>query len=248
MKVPDETLLAEWRALAPAWIKQSREGRNANRTGLIDPVMLNACGDVRGKRVLDCGCGEGRFVRMMVQRGAGYVLGIDLCPPMIDAARELQSGMDEYRVANAEDLSFLADRTFDLAISYLNHCDLEDWLANTREVFRILKPGGHFLIANLHPMRSASGYWHKDSAGNKLHCILDKYMSEGPRRWRMLACDFTNFHRTLETYIRGFRRAGFLVDQILEPTVTPEQVATWPELDDELRVPNFIVYVLLKPN
>lgn len=56
--------------------------------------------------------------------GAGYVLGVDNCPPMIEAARELQSGRDEYLLADAQDLSFLAEASFDLVVSYLNQCDL----------------------------------------------------------------------------------------------------------------------------
>lgn len=66
--------MQEWRALAQSWIRESRTGTNANRRGLLDGPMLEARGDVRGLRVLDCGCGEGRFCRMLVDRGASYVL------------------------------------------------------------------------------------------------------------------------------------------------------------------------------
>jgi SAM-dependent methyltransferase len=240
-------LETEWQALAPAWIRESREGRNANRNGLLDPLMLAACGDVKGKAVLDSGCGEGRFCRKMSERGAARVVGLDLCEPMIAAAQSLASGRDEYRVADVQDLSFLQDGSFDVAVSYLNQCDLPDFAANTREVFRVLKSGGRFVIANLHPMRSAVGTWQKTPDGAKQHCVLDRYFDEGERRWKMMGVDFTNFHRSLQTYIRGFRAAGFLVDDIIEPTVTPENLKAFPELDDELRVPNFIIFVLQKP-
>ena len=50
-------LKQEWLKLAPAWIKEAREGRNPTRNGLLDKPMLEACGDVRGLRVLDSGCG-----------------------------------------------------------------------------------------------------------------------------------------------------------------------------------------------
>lgn len=240
-------LEAEWQALAPAWIKESREGRNANRTGLLDGPMLEACGDVKGLSVLDSGCGEGRFCRMMAERGAVKVLGIDLCAPMIDAAKALATGKDEYCVADAQDLGFLKDGSFDLAVSYLNQCDLPDFAANTREVFRVLKKGGRFVIANLHPMRSAVGTWQKTPDGVKQHVILDRYFDEGERCWKMMGVEFTNFHRSLETYIKAFRAAGFLIDGIVEPTATPENLKRYPEIDDELRVPNFIIFALVKP-
>ena len=104
--------------------------------------MLEACGNVEGLQVLDCGCGEGRFCRILAQRGASYVLGLDLCEPMIKAARELQASCNEYRVADVQNLSFLLDQRFDLVVSYLNQCDLPDFMANTREVYRILRNRG----------------------------------------------------------------------------------------------------------
>lgn len=58
---------------------------------------------------------------------------------------------------------------------------------------------------------------------------------------------FTNFHRTLSTYKNDFIQTGFLIKGIIEPTVTVDRLKEYPELDDELRVPNFIVYVLEKP-
>jgi ubiquinone/menaquinone biosynthesis C-methylase UbiE len=209
--------------------------------------MIDACGDVRGLKALDCGCGEGRFCRMLLDRGAEQVVGVDLCPPMIVAAAQLATGRDNYLLADAQEMGFLRDHTFDLAVSYLNQCDLPDFEANTREVFRVLKPGGRFVVATVHPMRSAVGEWSRTEQGAKLHVILDRYFEEGERRWKMLGSDFTNFHRTLSTHIRAYRRAGFTIEEIIEPTVDSENLERFPELDDERRVPNFIVVVLAKP-
>ncbi len=241
-----DKLRQEWIALAPRWIKECREGRNAVRKGMLDSVMLDACGNVEGLRVLDCGCGEGRFSRMLAERRASHVLGLDLCELMINAARELQSDREEYRVADVQDLGFLEDETFDLAVSYLNQCDIPDFEANTKEVFRVLKKGGKFVIANIHPMRSATGKWCRNVDGAKEHVILDNYFDEGERHWEMLGVKFTNFHRSLSTYINKFVATGFTIEELIEPTVTPEQLIAYPELDDELRVPNFIIYVLRK--
>ena len=240
-------LQQEWLELSEPWIKETREGRNSNRKGLLDLPMLEACGSVEGLKVLECGCGEGRFCRMLVAQGAGAVLGMDLCGPMIEAARELQSQREEYRVADVQNMSFIEDETFDLAISYLNQCDLPDFRANNREVFRVLKKGARFIVANLHPMRSAEGNWQRTPDGKKQHVILDNYFDESERHWKILGSDLTNFHRSLSTYTNNFLNTGFRIVGLVEPTVTEANLKIYPELNDELRVPNFIIYILLKP-
>jgi len=190
---------------------------------------------------------EGRFCRILVERGAAAVLGLDLCELMIEAARQLQFGRDEYRVADVPDMGFIEEGSYDLGVSYLSQCDLPNFNANNREVFRVLKPGGRFLVANLHPMRLAVGGWHTSEKGTKEHVILDNYFDESDRSWPMKGVTITGFHRTLATYLDGFSDAGFTLEEIVEPTVTAEKVAQYPELDDEMRVPNFIIYTMRKP-
>ena len=63
--VSKELLRAQWVDLAERWIYDSNNGRNWHREGLLDPWMLEAVGDVAGQDVIDLGCGEGRFCRML---------------------------------------------------------------------------------------------------------------------------------------------------------------------------------------
>lgn len=239
-------LAQEWIDIAPNWIRESREGTNSNRVGLLDNPLIRLCDPVKGLRAIDLGCGEGRFSRMLSSRGAKYVLGVDLCGPMIEAANEIHMNGVEFRVGDVQHMPWLTDDSFDLAVSYLNQCDLPDFVSNVTEVHRILRPGGKFVIANLHPMRSAVGHWLKDKEGHKEHVILDDYFQEGERSWKMMGVKFTNFHRTLESYISAFIQAGFSIKNIIEPAVTSQNLEKYPELNDELRGPNFIVFGLVK--
>lgn len=75
---------------------------------------------------------------------------------------------------------------------------------------------------------------------------MDKYFDEGERQWVMLGVRFTNFHRSLERYVRSYLNAGFRIESIVEPTITEEELKLYPELDDEMRVPNFIIFALRK--
>jgi 2-polyprenyl-3-methyl-5-hydroxy-6-metoxy-1,4-benzoquinol methylase len=51
--------------------------------------VMEQSGDVRGKTICDVGCGSGRFVTALAQRGANHVTGIDIAPEMLTLARQL---------------------------------------------------------------------------------------------------------------------------------------------------------------
>ena len=89
------------------------------------------------------------------------------CKSSHEAARELQLNCNEYRVADFQNLSFLIDQSFDLAVSYLKQDDLPDFMANIRGVYGIIRNKGRFIIANLPPMRSAGSGWCKNQREQK---------------------------------------------------------------------------------
>ena len=73
-----------WQAFASEYIRFIDQG-DPSRTLLLDAVMLKECGNVHGKLVLDVGAGEGRFSRMLAQRGA-RTTALDLFWPMVQSS------------------------------------------------------------------------------------------------------------------------------------------------------------------
>ena len=240
-------LAAQWTSGAQNWIDRIRARGDTSRENLLDDWMLEAVGDVEGRDVIDLGCGEGRFCRMLAVRGA-RVTGIDLCEPMVAAAQASRSSPREnYAVGDMENLRGIAAGAFDLAVSYITLVDVHDMTAALREAFRVLRPNGRFIACNLAPMVTAGNTWVRDVDGNKLHFRLDDYFDESARPMRMCNADFHNLHRTLSTCINGFLGAGFVLEGIREPYPSAEQLERDPSNADILRVPLFIIYLLRKP-
>jgi SAM-dependent methyltransferase len=99
-------------------------------------------GDVRGKDVLDCGCGHGMASVVLARQGAN-VTGFDLSPNYIDEARRRAAANKvdvRFLPADAEQLPF-DDATFDAiwGCAILHHLDLA---RAGRELKRVLRPGG----------------------------------------------------------------------------------------------------------
>ncbi len=239
-----ERIRAQWTKYAQDWIVSDQ----SVRTGFLDTWMLEALGDVSGKSVIDIGCGEGRFCRLLSELGA-VVTGVDLTEALIEQARSVGSKRETYLVGDAEDLVEVRDDSFDLAVSYIVLVDLVDYSSSIREAYRVLRPGGRFIVCNLHPMRTAVKSvdgWISDRSG-KLFYPVDNYTEEGEREFLWMGGPFINMHRTLSSYVSAFLDAGFVVEGLYEPVPSDKQLAEHPEFDDELRVPNFIIYVLKKP-
>ena len=55
-------------------------------------------------------------------------------------------------------------------------------------------------------------------------------------------------HRTLSSHVSAFLEAGFVLEALREPVPSEKQLLEHPEFDDELRVPNFVIFVLKKPS
>jgi ubiquinone/menaquinone biosynthesis C-methylase UbiE len=241
-----DDLRAEWAALAPEWIARVESGRNEAREGVLDDRMLELAGDVAGTRVIDLGCGEGRFSRMLAARGA-TVVGVDLQPAFIEYANARKGPNESYVVGDMERLDGIGDGTFDLAISYITLVDVPDMHAAISAAARVVSPGGRFIVCNSSPMATAAltGPWERDEDGRKLHYRLDDYTNEGPRSAQLWpGGNVTNFHRMLSTTVNAFIGAGFAVEAIYEPAPNTEQLARAPALDDLYRVPIFTIYVL----
>jgi demethylmenaquinone methyltransferase/2-methoxy-6-polyprenyl-1,4-benzoquinol methylase/phosphoethanolamine N-methyltransferase len=110
-----------------------------------------------GDKVLDVGCGTGSLTltAQSYSGPSGKVYGIDAAPEMIEVAKKKASraGVEvDFDVGLIEKLAF-PDATFDVVINRLAIHHLPDDLKRKgfTEILRVLKPGGHLLIADFTP-------------------------------------------------------------------------------------------------
>ncbi|WP_165235079.1 class I SAM-dependent methyltransferase [Aquisphaera insulae] len=144
--------------------------------------LLEAIGPVRDRRVLDLGCGKGRFTRAIQRRGA-TVFGVDIAAAMLAEAH----GLPRVR-ASARRLPF-GDGSFDcaIAVEVLEHMDPAGCEACIREARRVLKPGGILAIVDKNVAAlSARRPWLPSAAEKRLDELRGRWMypAWGPVRER----------------------------------------------------------------
>jgi SAM-dependent methyltransferase len=233
-----------WEASANAWIQDVGGLGDFGRRHVLDPVMLREARACAPQSVLDVGCGEGRFCRMLRAHGV-RATGVDPTPALLAAARARHHDGAYVRGA-AERLPF-ADAAFDLVVSYLSLIDIADVEPAIMEMTRVLAPGGTMLIANLNSFNTACADrgWVKDAAGRRLHYPIDHYLEERAMWIEYRGIRIVNHHRPQTMYLRALLRAGLILRDFEEPAPTAD--APEPKASNYRRVPWFHVMRWQKP-
>ena len=115
--------------------------------------MLSLLPDVRGLTALDAGCGSGRYLQALADRGANAI-GVDLSAAMLERARDSTT-----RIARADLRALPFDAmSIDLVMCGLALGDFAEIELALAEIARVLRPGGHAIYSVVHPAGEAQGW------------------------------------------------------------------------------------------
>jgi len=135
----------------PEIVNSLPDAVSASYCGVGNPFSLGEINE--GKAVLDIGCGVGVdliFAAKMVGPG-GSVVGVDMVSEMLDRGRNniKAIGLENVTLVekSSEKLDF-SDESFDVIISNGVFNLIPDKEGAAAEAFRLLKPGGLFMIAD----------------------------------------------------------------------------------------------------
>jgi len=160
-------------------------------------VVLSLLPPVSGRRVLDVGCGTGRYMRLVAALGA-QVMGIDLSPAMLSRAR------DDGAVVARGDMAALPVKsaTCDVVLCGLSIMDVGALAAVVKEFARVLRPRGVLVCSTLHPSGREQGWRRTFDAADGRRTL--------PAHWH-----------SRDDHTRACREAGLNVEYVEEPGLTP---------------------------
>ncbi|WP_329558617.1 class I SAM-dependent methyltransferase [Streptomyces uncialis] len=121
---------------------------------LDEPVIGEILNGLPPGTALDAGCGTGRIAAVLSQRGH-QVVGVDSSPEMLDLAR-VRVPDGEFRLGKLSGLP-VADGAVDLVVCCLALTHVPDLRPVMAQFARVLRPGGHLVISDVHPERVARG-------------------------------------------------------------------------------------------
>jgi 2-polyprenyl-3-methyl-5-hydroxy-6-metoxy-1,4-benzoquinol methylase len=224
---------------------------NANDVFEI-PALLSLLPDMKGKKVLDLGCGFGEHCVAYIRMGAERLVGLDISEKMLEVARKENSDPKiTYINMPMEDLGMLSDKLgedtegmFDVVISSLAFHYIEDFEGVLKNIYSMLSTGGVFVFSQEHPLNtshSGGDRWTRDDDGNKLFLNLKDYAVEGERESVWFVDDVKIYHRMFSTIINNLIDAGFVIEKMIEPIPDEEILKKYPSHADLRHKPDFML-------
>ena len=206
--------------------------------------------DLRGRRVIELGCGTGYISAWMRRRGAS-VYAVDNSEQQLATARRLaaEHGVDdiEWVHGNAEQVD-QPDGSFDFAISEYGAaiwCDPSVWIP---EAHRLLRPGGQLVFLGNHPLGMVCSPVSGDAPAGL--ALERDYFGLGRLDWTDAVEDpgGIEFNMEISSWMRLFRTTGFdVVDYVeIQAPASADGIRYWVDADWAKRFPSEQVWILQK--
>ncbi len=244
--------LAHWNKIASEWSEQV-VGGHKHSPYLVTRSLKQMLPDLAGRKILDAGCGDGYYTKILNDWGAGEVLGVDGSPKMIELAQAKFPNLN-FEIADLLQPWRSKKSTFDFIVANLLFNSLSDLNIFLTESNRVLKKQGGLIVSVLHPTfnstvtRLTKSWWAKLSLGFSKAQTINYF--DHSNQWRKDSKSTRNlpfYHRTLEEYSQAFKQAGFKIDEMLEPHELPSDFLRQnPKLEYATRLPRFLFFKLVK--
>lgn len=209
----------EWKKNANFWVKIIREKLDPFRLVVTNKVILESLKGKKSLKILDAGCGEGYFSRLLAKKGY-KVFGIDFCPALIKAAKDLERKKPlniKYSIGDFRKTNFPSS-FFDVIMSHQSISEIKNPKKAFGEFSRILKKRGKLICLFLHPCFDFNPQKIKNTPLSlmyfqKIEIKKRPYLVSGIRS----PAPYFYLHLSLSDWLKIIKNAGFSISQVKEP-------------------------------
>lgn len=189
---------------------------------LARPATPSLMPDVRGRHVLDAGCGPGAYSEWLIRNGA-RITAVDASPRMVEHARRRLGTSADVRLHDIRaPLTFLGDGSVDVVLAALVMNYIEDWTPVFREFRRVLKVDGALVYSVDHPILD---FTLKPNMENYFEVEKVEMTWTGFREPIILP----SYRHPLGAMTEALHESGFLVERLIEARLTEDYRRADPE-------------------
>lgn len=224
---------------------QSMREDKINANNLIEiPIMISMLPDVKGKTILDLGCGDGNMDMRFVKMGAKSVLATDISHNMIEQAKNINDSENiNYMVLSMEDIGSL-NQKFDIVYSSLAFHYIEDFDKLIKDIHNLLNPNGYLIFSQESPINTSftptkENNENKIIINGKYYCLLSDYNREGLRHLIWNNTEVTKYHRTYATIVNSLVKNKFKIIEMKDSYASEEAIKLCPKYIRQIDKPYF---------
>ncbi|MBU1198754.1 MAG: class I SAM-dependent methyltransferase [Nanoarchaeota archaeon] len=196
-------------------------------------------GNIKGKTILDYGCGSGKFTRHLRNKGA-KLIGVDISENAIKIAKEKSQKDILFKTIKNSKLDFINNDSIDTVISTYVFCAIKE--ANEiqeafNQIYSKLKSKGDFVMLDPHP----------DSTGYHFISVYrekpKKFEIETPVKIKLsgMKSAFYDYYKSVDNYIEMMENAGFEIKEIRAPLAKDSKNKNIEWKDEIIYPPNIII-------
>ncbi len=174
---------------------------------------INLMPDLKNKKVLDLGCGEGESLEYLYKKGASEIWGIDISEEQIKKAQiRFPLFKNHFYVSPMENEIGIPKNYFDYIISIFSIGYTSDLYKTFKNSYNYLKSDGSFIISWTHPFYYCLAIADDKVIINKSYFDEDsEIITKGPDK-----VNLAQKNLMISTIINTAKDVGFYVDKILE--------------------------------
>ena len=196
--------------------------------------------DLSGKKVLDLGCGSGRYTKILLNKGA-RVWASDPSERMLEIAR-MENKKAIFKKGTASRIPFKSN-FFDVIVAGLCLDHVKDSDKAFKEANRVLRKDGIFIFSRNNPIIETA-----DNVKGKYH-VFERYFKEGKRKkhFPSFGVNVPYYHITMQTLIRSIIRSGFAIEDYIDVKPNSRSRLKFPkEYESTINKPYFCIFKLRK--
>lgn len=223
------------------------------------PCIQQLLPELKGKKILDLGCGTGIFTFLLETYYPDKIVGIDLSEEMLKLARAKAAekrSRAKFLQGDVQKLTEIPDDTYDLVFSSTTTHYLTDLSAFFKTIHKAMKQDGSCILSVIHPVYSAQyPIEHGDTFPTEEEWsvrYLDKRRRAYIQPWIEYNDDFENhlsrsYHYTMGDYLQAALEAGLKLETLQEP-MPPEswKTASFGRYDGYMETPVYLIVKLTK--
>jgi SAM-dependent methyltransferase len=232
------------------WNERAGDSGEVYKRYVLDPLMLGLLGELKGKTIVELGCGNGYLAPKLLEQDPKQIVMMDISEFNLQhAARKTKDKRVSFLEQDATEPWKVETGTVDVVYSNMMLNEIEDIQAPIKEAFRVLRGGGAIVFSVTHPawdlfmyaqekagvssnkVRGLGGYFRRGFA----KFVMGSGSKTAPELAGKYGAEFEveHYQRPVSDYFNALVSTGFTVNRLLEPELN----------EDILRhAPRFSVY------